>query len=96
MTDRNEAPERIWAWRYNDPWGNELRWFEWEDHDPRPADTEYVRADLYAALEAKLLKATEALEEIKRQFSDIPNGHMAAVISRAALAEIKALGGGDE
>ena len=41
-----QSPERIWAWIYADPWGNELRWFEWQDHDPEKGETEYIRADL--------------------------------------------------
>lgn len=53
----SEAPERIWAWRYSDPWGNELRWFEWKDFAPEADQTEYIRADVRADREAKLVEA---------------------------------------
>lgn len=46
-------------------------------------------ADRIEALIAELSKALEALRNIVRQFGDTPNGHMAAEIARAALAEIK-------
>ena len=39
-----DAPKRIWAWVYADPWGNELRWFEWEDHTPQAGEFEYILA----------------------------------------------------
>lgn len=52
-----EAPEKIWAWVYADPWGNEMRWFEWQDYKPDAGDTEYIRADL---VEAAVKRAIEA------------------------------------
>jgi hypothetical protein len=59
----SEAPNRIWAWVYADPWGNELRWFEWQDHKPDAGDTEYIRADL---VEAAVKRAIEACaQEVK-------------------------------
>lgn len=49
MENNMEAPERIWAWTYNDPWGNELRWFSSSDgFVPEGNEVEYIRADLAA------------------------------------------------
>ena len=39
-----DVPQRIWAWVYADPWGNELRWFEWQDHTPDDDEAEYILA----------------------------------------------------
>ena len=55
------APERIWAWVYADPWGNELRWFEWEDFVPDEGEAEYIRHDTAA------LAASPVVQDMIRQ-----------------------------
>ena len=58
MTD---APERIWADSYSDPWGNELRWWSTVRED----DTiEYRRADLPPTL-AQALTVPEVRELVE-------------------------------
>ena len=64
-----QSPERIWAWIYADPWGNELRWFEWQDHDPEKGETEYIRADLVdpaAIRETALREAAKLIDDFRR------------------------------
>lgn len=48
-----DAPKRIWAWVYADPWGNELRWFEWVNHTPQKGDSEYILAAEHARIVAE-------------------------------------------
>jgi len=62
MSDAAKAPERIWAWVYADPWGNELRWFEWENHEPESGEAEYIRADLVQANDAEIARCHARLE----------------------------------
>ena len=65
MSGAEKAPERIWAWVYADPWGNELRWFEWENHEPESGDCEYIRADLVQAKDAESARLRAELATLR-------------------------------
>lgn len=82
------GPERIWAWVYADPWGNELRWFEWEDHKPEPDDTEYIRADIHDEVVKALREAVDGLEAYVKDEYDFPyvDAAMRGIIDRARAA----------
>jgi len=85
---KTDAPERIWAWVYADPWGNELRWFEWQDHTPGLGDTEYIRADLLAAKDAKIARLREAIGYlIGDMVADDKEDFASVSIALAALQE---------
>jgi len=73
----SEAPERIWM----DP---DIRFPECEKQ--YGCDIGYVREDLFEELEAKLAKATGALDEIagRQDYADDPWS-----IARATLAGLK-------
>jgi hypothetical protein len=89
MTD---APERIYAWDYFDPWGNELRWWSPEGEEGVKLDGDearYTRSDISAAREAKLV---EALREIAGHMEyagfNNPSPTRAALVARAILSEL--------
>lgn len=65
-----DAPKRIWAWVYADPWGNELRWFEWEDHTPQAGEFEYILATEHERLlsEARNKALEDAAQMLLRKF----------------------------
>lgn len=63
-----DAPERILAWSYSDPWGNELRWFAAPgDFTPDGSETEYIRADIHAAALDRLARLEAESARLDRE-----------------------------
>ena len=86
----SDAPERIWADSYSDPWGNELRWWSTVREDDA---IEYRRADLPPTLAQAMMvpEVRELVQALKawKNAGDDTGYYKAVQLRNAALHRIK-------
>jgi len=58
------APDRMYAWSYSDPWGNELQWWAGPgEFTPDGTETEYTRRDPAALAADPMVQAMVAADQ---------------------------------